>query len=246
MKIRSPFPFLTIIDRYIIRKFLGTFFYAISLLILIVIVFDISEKVDDFIGKQAPLRAIVFDYYLNFIPSFINLFSSLFTFIAVIFFTSRLAARTEIIAMLGGGVSFRRLLRPYMISAGLLVVLTIYLANFLIPHTNLTLREFEKKYLKNPLQSNELNMHIQIEPGVFVYMESWDNKQKSGFRFSMESFDSTGLTYKLLADRISWDSTLSKWKLTGYHERWIKPGSHQKMVYRSEEHTSELQSRITI
>lgn len=135
---------LTIIDRYIIRKFLGTFFFAISLLIIIVIIFDISEKIDDFITKQAPLQAIIFDYYLNFIPFFINLFSNLFTFIAVVFFTSRLAARTEIVAMLSGGISFRRLLRPYMISASFLVILTLYLSNFLIPHTNITLREFRK------------------------------------------------------------------------------------------------------
>ena len=112
-----------ILDLYITRKFLGTFFYAISLLILVVIIFDVSEKVDDFITRKAPLQAIVVDYYLNFIPFFINLFSSLFTFIAVIFFTSKLAARTEIVAILSSGISFRRLLVPYLVSASILAAL---------------------------------------------------------------------------------------------------------------------------
>ncbi|MEJ5302977.1 MAG: YjgP/YjgQ family permease [Bacteroidales bacterium] len=222
---------LTIIDRYIIRKFLGTFFFAISLLIIIVIIFDISEKIDDFITKQAPLQAIIFDYYLNFIPFFINLFSNLFTFIAVVFFTSRLAARTEIVAMLSGGISFRRLLRPYMISASFLVILTLYLSNFLIPHTNITLREFEKKYLKNPPKSNVMNLHLQIEPGVFVYFESWDNKEKTGYRFTLEKFQDSLMVYKLLSDRIKWDSTAGKWRLEQYVERQMQDTSRHKLVF---------------
>ncbi|MDK2909390.1 MAG: lipopolysaccharide export system permease protein [Bacteroidales bacterium] len=222
---------LTIIDRYIIRKFLGTFFFAISLLIIIVIIFDISEKIDDFITKQAPLQAIIFDYYLNFIPFFINLFSNLFTFIAVVFFTSRLAARTEIVAMLSGGISFRRLLRPYMISASFLVILTLYLSNFLIPHTNITLREFEKKYLKNPPKSNVMNLHLQIEPGVFVYYESWDNKEKTGYRFTLEKFQDSLMVYKLLSDRIKWDSTAGKWRLEQYVERQMQDTSLHRLVF---------------
>jgi lipopolysaccharide export system permease protein len=224
-------PGLKIIDYYIIRKFLGTFFYAISLLIIIVIVFDISEKVDDFINRQAPLEAIVFDYYVNFIPFFINLFSSLFTFIAVIFFTSRLAARTEIIAILAGGMSFRRLIRPYMLAASFLVILTMYLSNFLIPHTNKTLREFEKTYLKNPLQSSELNMHFQIEPGVFAYIETWDNRILTGYRFSLEEFREGQMTYKLTSDRINWDTTTSKWKINNYVERRMFAGTHDQISF---------------
>lgn len=228
----------TIIDRYIIRKFLGTFFYAISLLIIIVIIFDISEKIDDFLTKQAPLRAIIFDYYLNFIPYFINLFSSLFTFISVVFFTSRLAARTEIIAMLSGGISFRRLLRPYLISASFLVVLTLYLSNFLIPHTNITLREFEKTYLKNPPKSNVMNLHLQIEPGVFVYFESWDNSDKMGYRFSLEKFQDSLMVYKLLSDRIRWDSTTGKWRLEQYVERLMDNPIRHQLVFGAQKDTT--------
>ena len=108
---------MKIIDRYIIRQFLGTFFFSIILLIFIVIIFDVSEHIDDFLKHDAPLRAIVFNYYLNFIPAFVNLFSYLFVFIAVIFFTSRMAANTEIIAILSSGISFRRMLYPYLLSA---------------------------------------------------------------------------------------------------------------------------------
>ncbi len=229
---------LTLIDRYIIRKFLGTFFFAISLLIIIVIIFDISEKIDDFLTKQAPLRAIVFDYYLNFIPYFINLFSNLFTFIAVVFFTSRLAARTEIVAMLSSGISFRRLLRPYLISASLLVMATLYLSNFLIPHTNITLREFEKKYLKNPPKSNAMNLHLQIEPNVFVYIESWDNSEKVGYRFSLEKFQDSAMIYKLLSDRIKWDSLNNKWRLEQYVERFMQDTQQQRLVFGTQKDTT--------
>ena len=121
---------LKTIDYYIIRKFLGTFFYAISLLIVIVIVFDVSENIDEFIEKGAPLNAIIFDYYLNFIPYFVNLFSYLFTFISVIYFTSKMASNTEIIAILSSGISYYRMLRPYFISAIILALLSFYLTNF--------------------------------------------------------------------------------------------------------------------
>lgn len=222
-------PGLSIIDRYIIRKFLGTFFYSITLLILIVIIFDLSEKIDDFLTKQAPLDAIIFDYYFNFIPFFINLFSSLFTFISVIFFTSRLAARTEIIAILGGGISFRRLLRPYMIAATLLVILTIYLANFLIPITNKQLREFEKKYYKNPQQSRDLNIHMQIDPGVFVYVETWDKEKKQGTRFTMERFEDKKLVYKIIADKIAWDTIKSEWRMSNFYSKRYLANGNQKL-----------------
>src|SRR5688572_6436501 len=156
---------IKIIDRYIIRKFLGTFFFALGLIILIAIVFDVSEKIDDFIERNAPLKAIVFDYYLNFIPYFGNLFSPLFIFIAVIYFTSRMAANTEIIAILGSGVSFRRMLMPYMAAAGFLAGLSLYLNNFVIPHSNKERLAFEAQYIKNPYVFSGRHVHRQITPG---------------------------------------------------------------------------------
>lgn len=214
------------IDIYIIRKFLGTFFYAISLLILIVIIFDISEKIDDFLNNNAPLNEILFSYYLNFIPYFINLFSYLFIFISVIFFTSKMASQSEIIAILSSGVSFYRLLWPYMFSALLLGLLSFAMANFLIPRTNKRMMEFEKVYIKNPYKDNNLNIHMQIKPGTFVYLESFSNKSKSGYKFTLEEFKEGRLAFKLMSERISWDSVTGQWSIKNYVVRKID-GLHE-------------------
>ncbi|MFK5855951.1 MAG: LptF/LptG family permease [Bacteroidota bacterium] len=210
---------LKIIDRYIIKKFLGTFFYAISLLILIVIIFDVSENLDSFIQKEAPLGAIVFDYYLNFIPYFINLFIYLFTFISVIFFTSKLAGDSEIIAILSSGVSFWRLLYPYMISAVLLALLSFYLGNFLIPKTNEERRAFKNAYMENLTKDKSKNVHLQIAPNTFVFVESYSSKLNTGHKFSMEKFDGQKMIYKMMADRISLDTVTGNWKLKNYFIR---------------------------
>ncbi len=207
------------IDWYIIKKFLGTFFYAISLLIVIVIVFDVSENMDKFIKNHAPLSAILFDYYLNFIPYFINLFIYLFTFISVIFFTSKMAGDTEIIAILSGGISFWRLLVPYILSAVALAIFSFYLGNFLIPKTNHARRLFKNKYMEKLTNQGDRNKHLQLEPGTFAYVESYNKARKSGFRFTLEKFDGQKLVYKLAADRIVRDSVKHKWILEGYYIR---------------------------
>jgi len=210
---------LKIIDIYIIKKFLGTFFYAISLLILIVIIFDVSENLDSFLEKDAPLKAIVFDYYLNFIPYFINLFIYLFTFISVIFFTSKLAGDTEIIAILSSGVSFWRFLYPYMISSVLLAILSFYLGNFLIPKTNEERRIFKNAYMENLIKDKSKNLHIQIAPNTFVFVESYNSKKNVGHKFSLEKFDGQKMIFKLMADRISLDSVNNSWILKNYFIR---------------------------
>ena len=207
------------IDWYIIKKFLGTFFYAISLLIVIVIVFDLSENMDKFIKNHAPLSAILFDYYLNFIPYFINLFIYLFTFISVIFFTSKMAGDTEIIAILSSGVSFWRLLVPYIISAVFLSVLSFYLGNFLIPKTNHARRIFKNQYMEKLTKQGDRNMHLQIEPETFAYVESYNKERKSGFRFTLEKFKGQKLMYKLAAQRIERDTINNKWILHDYYIR---------------------------
>ena len=210
------------IDLYIIKKFLGTFFYAISLLILIVIVFDISEKIDDFLEKDATLYQIIFVYYFNFIPYFVNLFSYLFTFIAVIFFTSKMAGNSEIIAILSSGISFRRFLVPYIISAAFLGLMSFYLANFVIPSTNKTMMDFEKTYLKNPYRNRDRDIHMQITPGTFVYMESYDNYSNTGYKFALEKYnDNNRLIYKLNSRKIIWDSISGMWDIKEYVIREI-------------------------
>ena len=224
------------LDIYIIRKFLGTFFFAISLLIVIVIVFDISEKIDDFLEKEAPLKAILFTYYLNFIPYFVNLFVYLFTFIAVIFFTSKMAGGSEVVAILSSGISFWRFLYPYFLSAVFLGAGSFYLANFLIPRTNRSMMAFEKLYIRNPYQNREKDIHMQIKPGTFVYLESYNNQINTGYRFSLEQFEGNRLVFKMNADQIVWDSAADTWKVKNYFIRKVA-GSHEILTNGKEKDT---------
>jgi len=209
------------IDSYIIKKFLGTFFFTLLLLIFIVIVFDISEKIDDFLKNDAPLGAIIFDYYLNFIPYFINLFSYLLTFIAVIFFTSRMASRSEIIAILSSGISFWRMLVPFIVAALILGTLSFLLANFIIPYTNRAMFEFENRYIRNPRTFSDMNVHKQISPGTFIYMENFNLKNNTGWKFSLEEFDGQRLQYKLKAEKVIFDTTTGMWTIENFFTRRI-------------------------
>jgi lipopolysaccharide export system permease protein len=213
-------PKLMILDWYIIRKFLGTFFFTIVLIVSIAVVFDLSERIDDFLENNAPLSKIIFDYYLNFIPYFAVLFSPLFTFISVIYFTSRMAYNTEIIAILSSGVSFKRLLVPYFISALALMLFAFTLNNYVIPHANARKLAFEETYYhKSPKVVRERNIHKQIEPGIFIYLESFNTLSNSGRKFSMEKFKDDKLVSKLFSDEIQWDSTKNKWHIRNYYIR---------------------------
>ena len=209
------------LDWYIVKKFLGTFFFSISLILLIVVVFDISEKIDDFIEKDAPLRGIIFDYYLNFIPYFGNLFSPLFTFVAVIFFTSKMANNTEVISILSSGISFNRFLRPFMLSAALLAVLSFTLSNFIIPPANSERLEFENIYIKNPYKNRDKDIHMQIKPGQFIYMQSYNTKRNIGYKFSMEQFENNELREKLFCNYIKWNESTENWTVHNYFIRKI-------------------------
>ncbi|MBL6657120.1 MAG: LptF/LptG family permease [Flavobacteriales bacterium] len=209
------------LDWYIIKKFLGTFFFSISLILLIVVVFDVSEKIDDFIEKSAPLKEILFSYYLNFIPYFGNLFSPLFTFVAVIFFTSKMANNTEVISILSSGVSFNRFLRPFLLSAGFLAVLSFVLGNFIIPPANSERLDFENTYIKNPYKNRDKDIHMQITPGQFIYVQSYNTKRNIGYRFSMEQFEYGQLSEKLFADYIQWVEELNHWEAHNFFKRRI-------------------------
>jgi lipopolysaccharide export system permease protein len=211
--------FIKRIDQYIIKKYLGTFFLAITLIISISIIFDISENIDDFITKKAPLRAIVIDYYLNFIPYFANLFSALFTFIAVIFFTSKMAYNSEIIAILASGISYKRFMRPYMIAAGIIASMSWILGNFVIPASTQARVNFRNTYIKNEYINSDKNIHRQLEPGLFVYMQSYNNKLDVGYRFSIDKFEDRKLVSKLIAESIKWDRDKKKWVIQNYYIR---------------------------
>ncbi len=213
----------TILDRYIIKKFLGTFFYCIVLLLSIIIVFDIQEKFDDFIEKKAPLNEIVFDYYVNFAPYYANMFMFLFIFISVIFFTSKLAGNSEIIAILSAGISFRRLLVPYFESALLLAVLSFLLSAYVIPPATEIRLRFENTYVKKAYVNNSLNIHRQIDDSTRIYMRNYVASSNVGNKFSWEKYDGKVMTEKLMSDQIQWDTTTNKWRITNYYIRYILP-----------------------
>ncbi|MCX6312257.1 MAG: LptF/LptG family permease [Bacteroidetes bacterium] len=212
---------LTTLDKYILKKFLGTFFLSILLIVLVVIVFDISEKIEDFLKPDITIHEIIFDYYINFIPYFVNLFSPLFTFIAVIFFTSRMAARTEIVAILCSGVSFNRLLRPYLIGATIIAFTSLFLNMHVIPKANKARLGFMLKYIDNHFIYSGRDIHRQVAPGVFVYMESYNNEANIGTKFTIEKLNGRTLLYKLSAREIRWDSIKSRWSIIDYSKRYI-------------------------
>ncbi len=202
------------LDIYIIKKFLGTYFFALLLVLSITVVFDYNEKMDAFMKNDTPFEKIV-EYYINFVPYFANLFSPLFTFIAVIFFTSKLAENSEIIAMLAAGVSFNRLMRPYFISAAIIATFSFLLNSFVIPPANTNRNEFLNRYYKNKETTYARNNQLMVEPGVIAYLERYDNPTKTGFRFSLEKFDDKKLVSRLTARTIVFD-TLYRWKVRDY------------------------------
>ncbi len=213
-----------LIDFYIIKKFLGTFFFALVLILGIAVIFDFAEKLDDFIQKEAPLKAIIFDYYINFIPYFATLFAPMFVFIAVIFFTSKMAYNTEIVAILNGGMSFRRMMLPYFISAAFIALFTFTLTNFVIPHSNIIRLDFEAKYWRNAdyRKVNIGSVHRQVYPNVYIYMKSYNAQLRQGNNFSIERFNDKGqLESKLMAQTVRWDTLTNKWGAMWYYIRDI-------------------------
>ena len=204
-------------DWYIIKKFLGTYFFAIALIISIAVVFDVNEWIDNFINNKAPIKAIVFDYYANFIPYFSNLFSPLFVFISVIFFTSKLAENSEIIAMMSTGMSFKRLLRPYMISAAIISIMTYGMGAYVIPKGNVTRLNFEDQYKKKKKQEYVRNVQVEVDSGVIAYMERYENYNKTAYRFSLDKFVDKKLVSHLTARSATYDTTtVNKWTLKNY------------------------------
>jgi lipopolysaccharide export system permease protein len=207
------------LDVYIVKKFITTFFIALLLIIGIVIIFDISEKIDDFVSKEAPLKAVIFDYYVNFVPYFMNMFSPLFVFITVIFFTSKMAADSEIIAILSCGVSFHRMMRPYIFSAAVIALFSLWLNLFIIPDANKTRLDFETQYIKNRYKSVGRNVHYQLAPGEFVYAESFSKWNNTAYKFTLEKIVDNKLVSKLSAETAVYDTLTNSWTLKKYFIR---------------------------
>ncbi|MBQ5387606.1 MAG: LptF/LptG family permease [Paludibacteraceae bacterium] len=206
------------LDKYIISKFLGTFFFSIVLIMSIAVVFDLTEKLDDFFENQVPIREIILDYYLNFIPYFMNMFSPLFIFISVIFFTSKLAGDSEIIAILACGVSYHRLMFPYFLSALFLFVLSFWMTGYIIPPASEKMLTFQDKYIQHFTRENARNVQMEVEPGTILYIESFQKRTKMGYRASLEHFEGKKLTMRITADRIHHDSAYN-WHLDKFVRR---------------------------
>lgn len=205
------------LDLYIIKKFLGTYVFAIFLIISIAVVFDYNEKMDKFTSNDAPWSAIIFDYYINFIPYFTNLFSPLFVFISVIFFTSKLAENSEIIAMFSTGMSFKRLMRPYMISAAIIAIVTFFLGSFVIPQGSVTRLAFEDQYYKKRKVTSARNIQLEVDSGVIAYLGTYYDYRKTANNFSLDKFVDKQLVSHLTAKTATYDTTsLYKWTLKDY------------------------------
>ena len=212
------------LDWYIIRKFMGTFFIAILLIIGIIIIFDISEKIDDFVANQAPLKAIIIDYYCNFVPSYMIMFSPLFVFITVIFFTSRMAANSEIVAILSCGISFHRMVYPYMLSALLIAAMTLGLNLWVIPRSDAIRLNFENKYIKARSTQADKNVHYQLSPGQFVTVESFSSWNNTAYNISLETIEDNQLKSRITAQSAVWDSTSRRWTMKNYVMREFTDG----------------------
>ena len=219
------------IDRYIMWQFLSTYIFLIAIIITIAVIFDYNEKIDKISSSHASWNKIIFDYYANFIPYFSNLFSPLFVFIAVIFFTTKLAGNSEIIAMKSTGMSFKRLLRPYMISATLIAATTFFLGAYIIPRGNIARVNFENHYIKKKDVTSIDNIQMQVDTGVFAYITHFDNQTKSGYGFSLDKISGKKLVSRLTAQTIEYDTLADKrysWTLRMYEKRTLR-GMREKV-----------------
>lgn len=212
---------IKIIDWYIIKKYLGTFSFTLAIFTVIIVIFDVSEKLDDFLRHRAPVYEIIFSYYAGFVPFYLNFLSPLINFIAVIFFTAKMADQTEIVPILSSGVSFKRFLWPYLISSTVIFLVTLIFNLFIIPETNELKIDFENTYINPKSDNTKMYTHMQIDKNTYVYIENFDNTLKTGYKFQLEKFSGDDMKEKLVADRITWDSVKTSWKIENYSIRKI-------------------------
>lgn len=221
----NPFQYVKIVDWYITKKFIGTYIFSIILIMAIAIVFDFNENLSKFTQHHAPMEAIIFDYYANFIPYYANLFSPLFIFIAVIFFTSKMAGNSEFIALISSGISFKRLLRPYLVVCVFLSAFSFLLSAYVIPKGQVVMQNFNVHYRSHTKYTSSDNVQLQVGKGVIAYMQHYDDKSKSGYGFSLDKFDGKNLVSHMTAAEIQYDTisdskyhwTVENWKIRTRH-----------------------------
>ncbi len=222
---------LSKLDRYIIRKYLSTFLWALGLFTVIILIFDVSEKIDDFVSKEIPAKEIILDYYLNFIPFLLNLFSPVFAFITVIFFTSKLAAKSEFVAMLAGGIKYSRIVRPYIMTAIILGIMSFVLNAWVIPQGDKDRLEFENRWIRDLKKEDyKRNIKRQIQPGIFMSLKSFNLLDSFGFDLVMENMESGRIKSKLFADKLRWNEEDQIWRITNYKIRVFDEEDNETLI----------------
>ncbi len=220
---------IKIIDWYIISKYLGTFLYTLTLFIIIIIIFDLSEKLDDFLSANLTFWQVISLYYAGSIPYYVNMLSPLINFIAVIFFTAKMADQTEIVPILSGGVSFNRFLQPYFVSAFIIFAFNLASNLYILPYTNRLKNSFENTYVKKNDPSTKINIHMRLDENTYIYMDNFDNKTMIGNKFNLDNFKGDVMTKKVVAEKVSYDSVKRVWRLNNYSTRYIN-GLKEKLV----------------
>jgi lipopolysaccharide export system permease protein len=212
---------MKILDKYLLKKFLITYVFAVFIIVLVIMVIDFVEKNDDFIQKNAPLRAILFQYYANLAPYWANYISPLMIFISTVFFTAKLASHTEIVAILSTGTSFRRLMWPYFIGSAIVAVFSFVMVGWILPRANKVRINFENNYVKEKFYFADRDFHMSVAPNTYAYLSSYNNESKTAYDFTLEKFDKNQLVEKLSARRIVWLDSIKKWQLYDYQIRKI-------------------------
>ncbi|WP_205942719.1 LptF/LptG family permease [Pedobacter psychroterrae] len=220
---------IKIIDWYIISKYLGTFLYTLMLFVVVIVIFDLSEKLDDFLNARMTFWEVITKYYAGSIPFYVSMLSPLINFIAVIFFTAKMADQTEIVPILSGGVSFNRFLAPYFVSAFIIFAVNLAANLYVLPYTNRLKNSFENTYVKKNASSSKNNIHMKLDEKTYIYMDNFNNITLVGNKFSLDNFKGDVLTKKLVAEEIKWDSVKRSWKLINYSVRYID-GLKESMV----------------
>lgn len=218
------------LDLYIIKRFLGTFLLALGLFTIIIVIFDISEKIDDYINRQVPLHEIVRDYYLNFIPFLLNFFSPIFVFISVVFFTAKMASRSEIVAILASGVSYFRLLRPYVITSTLLALLSFLLNSFIIPEADKKRLEFENTYIRDRSNDYKEGIRRQIRPGVIMSLYSFNYLDSFGYKLNLDRIENGKVVSKLYAEKLRWNKETQSWQINNYRIRSFDKDGYETLI----------------
>lgn len=213
--------YIKTIDWYIIKKYLGTYVFTMAIFTVIIVIFDISEKLDDFMKHSAPLSKIIFEYYAGTIPFYLNMLSPLINFIAVIFFTAKMADQTEIVPILSGGASFKRFLYPYFLSSLTIFIVVLTFNLFIIPKTNRIKNDFSNIYISPKENNSKMDTHMQLDTNSYVYIQNFDNQLKTGYNLVLEKFKGDELKEKLVAERVTWDSVTLKWQIMNYSVRKI-------------------------